>query len=113
MPLGRPYQIAFTEPAAKPSRYGRGTDLDTARTTEQYEAREQARQRREQLDGFAQAVRSKERWFFKILDGRDLGAKWAAEAQLNEGSDLDATIRCVVTLAALFLDADPQFLPEN
>jgi hypothetical protein len=33
---------------------------------------------------------------FKALDGRGLMRKWAEEAQLDAGDDLDACIRCVV-----------------
>jgi hypothetical protein len=101
------------EPALKSRVYGRGTDLDTVQTSEEYQAREQARQRREQLDGFVQAVRSKERWFFKILDGRDLGAKWAVEAQLDKGPDLDVTIQCVAMLAAVILMLNRGSLSES
>jgi hypothetical protein len=75
---------------AKPRVFGRGTDLD--RAADQH-ARFQERRRREELEAFAQAVRSKDKWFYKILDGRDLGTKWAAEAELDEGTDRDATIR--------------------
>jgi len=35
------------------------------------------------LDRFGDAVRSKQKWFIKILDpNEDLGIKWAKEAQL-------------------------------
>jgi hypothetical protein len=91
-------------------RFGRGTDLD-AMPREYYQPgiafetrrkdelqREQDERRREQLAAFADAVRRKEHWYFKALDGRDLTRKWAAEAQLDAGDDLDACIRCVVAL---------------
>jgi hypothetical protein len=90
--------------------FGRGTDLD-AMPREYYELgiafemrrkdelqREQEERRREQLAAFADAVRRKERWYLKVLDARDLTRKWAEEAQLDAGGDLDAYIRCVVAL---------------
>jgi hypothetical protein len=99
-------------------RFGRGTDLD-AMPREYYEPgsafetrrkdelqREQDERRREQLAAFADAVRLKERWYFKALDGRDLTRKWAAEAQLEAGDDLDACIRCVVALCGCSTTSD-------
>jgi hypothetical protein len=49
--------------------------------------------RRERLDAFARAVWGKANWPLKVCDGRNLLAKWADEAQLAKGADLDATIR--------------------
>jgi hypothetical protein len=95
-------------------RFGRGTYLD-AMPREYHELgiafetrrkdelqREQEERRREQLAAFADAVRRKERWYFKALDARDLTRKWAEEAQLDAGDDLDACIRCVVVLCGCY-----------
>jgi hypothetical protein len=94
----------MTGPTANVKVFGRGTNLGGPRFLSRAERKERARsrERREQLEGFLEAVRGKEYWFFKVLDGRNLAAKWVVEAQLDEGPDLDAAIRCVAMLAALF-----------
>jgi hypothetical protein len=78
---------------------GRATNLNSIDKRAEYSysdnfrALQIERQRREQLDAFARAVRGKENWALKICDARNLSAKWTAEAQLEEGTDLEATIR--------------------
>jgi hypothetical protein len=94
----------MAEATVKPKIFGRGTDLDSNRSRYDHvahEARLKEQRQRAQLDVFAQAVRNKKHWFFKILDERDLSKKWATESQLDEAPDLDALVRYVIRFAAL------------
>jgi hypothetical protein len=86
--------IPIPENTASRKLFGRGTEFDLPRSTREEQRRGRERERLARYDAFAQAVRDKKDWFFKILDGsRDLGNKWAREAKLPKGPTRDATIR--------------------
>lgn len=49
------------------------------------------------LNAFADAVRKKEKWYFKILKQSDLARKWTTEAGLEDSPEVEALITYVAS----------------
>jgi hypothetical protein len=56
----------------------------------------------EDLKAFADAVRRKEQWYFKIIDQDDLAKKWTKEARLPEHPHVNALIRWALGVVLVF-----------
>jgi hypothetical protein len=78
--------------AGSPIQRPEGPEGETYHDWQQKEKREQ---RDEALNAFASAVRAKPRWYFEILQQKELSNKWKEEAQIEGGDDLESLLRYV------------------